>query len=65
MTLKNSDKSIGLQTDGRLENFVAIARKTTAMGSHPAAKELFKRPRSKGRNTRIAEFARIERGIEA
>jgi hypothetical protein len=49
----------------RAGRFSGIERKTSAEGSHPAAKQLHRRPKTRTDGARLKAFARVERGAEA
>jgi hypothetical protein len=52
--------------DGRLKHYVAVEKKRGKEGSHPAVKELNRRPADRSeKNRRAEEFARIDRGRTA
>ncbi|WP_343080326.1 hypothetical protein [Ostreiculturibacter nitratireducens] len=49
---------------GRVEHYVDIERKSGEEGSHPASKEVSKRPVDRSKSRRTEEFVRIEKGRE-
>ncbi|MCR9150871.1 MAG: hypothetical protein NXH83_11900 [Rhodobacteraceae bacterium] len=51
---------------GRTEHFAQVERQSGAAGSHPASRALHRRPAARGAGqSRVAAYARIERGREA
>jgi len=52
------------RTGSRILNFLRIARKEADRGLHPATRILHSRPVERDSTSRVARFARIERGIE-
>lgn len=49
---------------GRLKHYVEVEKTQGEEGSHPAAKELQKRPVERNKAAKLREYLRIERGHE-
>jgi hypothetical protein len=49
----------------RAGRFADIDRKSSAEGSHPATRDLHRRPQTRSEGARLKAFARVERGDEA